>query len=108
MDLNTDEKGKEKKLKFLNFCLNLAIKSGFRKWREVTFGLRGGDPRYKVLLIQERDRIRREYYEPVRKMRENIKILHKLRVQQLNKRARTQREFIRQWESNRRTSVDSV
>ena len=87
-DIYVDEAARAKKIKFLNFVLNLAVKGGFRKWKEVVFGLKGGDPRFKIMLILERDKIRSQYYDPVRKMRENIKQLHKMRVIENNERAK--------------------
>jgi hypothetical protein len=59
-----------------------------RKWKQVVFGLKGGDPRYKIMLIRERDNVRQQFYDPVHKMRENIKHLHKMRVRENNERAR--------------------
>lgn len=80
----------------MNFILNLAIKGGFRKWKEVVFGLKGGDPRYKILLIREKDLVRAQYYDPIHKMRENIKQLAKKRLAENRERAKLQREQIEQ------------
>ena len=54
---------KNKKVKFLNFILNLHQKHAFRAWKERVFGT-GGDPRLGLLLITERDRIREEFFKP--------------------------------------------
>ena len=83
-----DEKARVKKIKFLNFCCNLALKGALRKWKDEVFGFSGGDPRLKLLLILERDKIRQQYYDPVRKMRENIKEMHRKRQKEINERAR--------------------
>ena len=60
-----DVKAREKKTKFLNFMLNVHLKAGIRCWKEKVFGFKG-DPRLKLLLIMQRDKVRHDYYEPVK------------------------------------------
>lgn len=45
-----DEAARKRKIQFLNFIMNLHSKAAIRRWKEQVFGLKGGDPRYKVLL----------------------------------------------------------
>lgn len=55
------EHDREKLVKFCNYIINMKAKSAMRKWKEVVWGS-GGDPRYALLLIQERDRVRKEFF----------------------------------------------
>ena len=58
----------QKKKKFLNFISNIAVRSGLRKWKDCVFGIKG-DPKLKLILVEERDRIRQQFYEPRREAR---------------------------------------
>ena len=86
-----DEAALAKKKKFLNFIMNLQVRAGLRKWKESVFGLKG-DPRLKLLIIEERDRIRNEYYEPRKEARVNIKEMAKARVAHNREMARAQKQ----------------
>lgn len=89
-----DEEALAKKKKFLNFIMNLQVRAGLRKWKESVFGLKG-DPRLKLMVIEERDRIRNEYYEPRKEARLNIKAMAKARVEHNREMAQEQkREFL--------------
>ena len=68
---------KNKKIKFLNFILNLHQKHAFRAWREKVFGT-GGDPRLGLLLMSERDRVREEFFKPQIERRKNLRVLRKV------------------------------
>lgn len=70
----------QRKIQFLKFILNIAIKSAYRKWREQVFGFKGGDPRIKLALIDERDRIRNLFYLPAKERRKNLIKMHKERI----------------------------
>ncbi len=52
------------------------------------FGFKGGDPRYKILMIMERDKLRRDYYLPAKKRALNIKVIHKTRIETAKQHAR--------------------
>ena len=64
--------------------MHLAEKNAFRGWKENTFGL-GGDPRLALLLIEERDRIRRHYYHPVVEHRKSLRFC-RVAVKEKNQR----------------------
>ncbi len=67
-----DEEAREKKTKFLTFVVNLQIKGAVRKWKEETFGQRGADAVLRLALVEERDRLRRQFYAPAEERRRNI------------------------------------
>jgi len=48
-----------------------------RTWKEKIWGL-GGDPRLALMMMQERDRIREEFYKPVIESRKNIRIAKRM------------------------------
>lgn len=79
---NAEIASKNKKIKFLNFIINLHQKNAFRTWREKVFGT-GGDPRLALLLMAERDRIRQEFFQPHIERRKNLKFLRKV-IQEKN------------------------
>lgn len=70
---------RNKKIKFLNFILNLHQKHAFRTWKQNVFGT-GGDPRLGLLLVEERDKLRREFFHPQIERRKNLKFLKKILI----------------------------
>lgn len=48
-----------------------------RTWKEKTWGL-GGDPRLALMMMQERNKIRDEFYKPVIESRKNIRIAKRM------------------------------
>jgi len=38
----------------------------------------GGDPRLALMMMQERDRIREEFYKPILESRKNIRIVRRM------------------------------
>jgi hypothetical protein len=75
-----DANATEKKMKFVRFIMNLQAKTGFRKWKEEVFGQKGLDAVFKRLLIDERDTLRRRFYDPAKERHKNIKELHRQRI----------------------------
>lgn len=64
----------EKQKKFCNFILHLHEKTTLRRWKEQVFGI-GADPRLALMMIEERDKIRDEFYKPVLEHRKSLKLM---------------------------------
>lgn len=74
---------KEKQLKFCNFIQHLHEKAGLRRWKEQVFGV--NDPRIALLLIEQRDKLRRDLYKPVIQQRKSLKF-KKVELRERNNR----------------------
>ncbi len=54
---------KQRQLQFFRFILMINEKAAFRKWKEVVKGV-GGDPRVAIMLMMERDLVRKQFFKP--------------------------------------------
>ena len=65
-------------MKFVRFIEMISELAAFRKWKEVVRGV-GADPRYALMLMQERDLVRRRFFKPQIERRKNLKtVRHEL------------------------------
>ena len=70
--------------------------AALRKWRDMTFGGVGGDPRFTVMLRDERQKVREKYVEPVLEQRKLVNALrHRLKIANLQKAREVRKSTLR-------------